>query len=111
MRCGDRDFFCDTFCDGSCCASDGMAAVKLNGKWGFINSEGIIVVPCEYDEVEASFKDGKGKLVKDDEIYIFDKSGSQIDTYDKPRDDDDYYDGGYYDEGAGQAGRCGTQAG
>lgn len=72
--------------------SDGMAAVKLNGKWGFINSEGIIVVPCEYDEVEASFKDGKGKLVKDDEIYIFDKSGSQIDTYDKPRDDDDYYD-------------------
>ena len=78
--------------------SDGMAAVKLNGKWGFINSEGIIVVPCEYDEVEASFKDGKGKLVKDDEIYIFDKSGSQIDTYDKPRDDDDYYDGGYYDD-------------
>ena len=78
--------------------SDGMAAVKLNGKWGFINSEGIIVVPCEYDEVEDSFKDGKGKLVKDDEIYIFDKSGSQIDTYDKPRDDDDYYDGGYYDD-------------
>ena len=78
--------------------SDGMAAVKLNGKWGFINSEGIIVVPCEYDEVEASFKDGKGKLVKDDEIYIFDKSGSQIDTYDKPRDDDEYYDGGYYDD-------------
>ena len=78
--------------------SDGMAAVKLNGKWGFINSEGIIVVPCEYDKVEASFKDGKGKLVKDDEIYIFDKSGSQIDTYDKPRDDDDYYDGGYYDD-------------
>ena len=78
--------------------SEGMAAVKLNGKWGFINSEGIIVVPCEYDEVEASFKDGKGKLVKDDEIFIFDKSGSQIDTYDKPRDDDDYYDGGYYDD-------------
>lgn len=78
--------------------SDGMAAVKLNGKWGFINAQGIIVVPCEYDEVEASFKDGKGKLVKDDEIYIFDKSGSQIDTYDKPRDNDDYYDGGYYDD-------------
>ena len=78
--------------------SDGMAAVKLNGKWGFINSEGIIVVPCEYDEVESSFEDGKGKLVKDDEIYIFDKSGSQIDTHDKPRDDDDYYDGGYYDD-------------
>lgn len=78
--------------------SDGMAAVKLNGKWGFINSEGIIVVPCEYDEVEASFENGKGKLVKDNEIFVFDKIGSQIDTYDKPSDDDGYYDEGYYDD-------------
>lgn len=77
--------------------SEGMAAVKLNGKWGFINSEGIIVVPCEYDEVEASFENGKGKLVKDGEIYVFDLKGSQIDTYDQSRDDDDYYDGGYDD--------------
>ena len=77
--------------------SEGMAAVKLNGKWGFINSKGIIVVPCEYDEVEASFENGKGKLVKDGEIYVFDQNGAQIDTYDQPRDDDDYYDGGYDD--------------
>lgn len=77
--------------------SEGMAAVKLNGKWGFINSEGIIVVPCEYDEVEASFENGKGKLVKDGEIYVFNQKGSQIDTYDQSRDDDDYYDGGYDD--------------
>lgn len=77
--------------------SEGMAAVKLNGKWGFINSEGIIVVPCEYDEVEASFENGKGKLVKDEEIFVFDHKGSQIDTYDQPRDEDDYYDGGYDD--------------
>ena len=78
--------------------SDEMAAVKLNGKWGFINAEGIIVVPCKYDEVEASFENGKGKLVKDNEIFVFDKNGSQIDTYDKSRDDDDYYDRGYYDD-------------
>ena len=78
--------------------SEGMAAVKLNEKWGFINSEGIFVVPCEYDEVEASFKEGKGKLVKDNDIFVFDKRGCLIDTYDKPRDDDDYYDGEYYDD-------------
>lgn len=72
--------------------SEEMAAVKLNGKWGFINAEGKIVVPCKYDEVEASFENGKGKLLKDNEIFVFDKNGSQIDTYDKPRDDDDYYD-------------------
>lgn len=78
--------------------SEEMAAVKLNGKWGFINAEGTIVVPCKYDEVKASFENGKGKLVKDNEIFVFDKNGSQIETYDKPRDDDDYYDIGYYDD-------------
>ena len=78
--------------------SEGIAAVKLNKKWGFINSEGIFVVPCEYDEVESSFKDGKGELVKDGEVFVFDKKGSQIETYDQPRDEDDYYDGGYYDD-------------
>ncbi|WP_294539093.1 WG repeat-containing protein [uncultured Bacteroides sp.] len=77
--------------------SEGMAAVKQNGKWGFINAQGTIVVPCEYDELEASFENGKGKLVKDGEIYVFDQKGSQIDTYDQPRGDDDYYDGGYDD--------------
>ena len=78
--------------------SEEMAAVKLNGKWGFINAKGTIVVPCKYDEVKAGFKNGKGKLVKDNEIFVFDKNGSQIETYDKPREDDDYYDIGYYDD-------------
>lgn len=78
--------------------SEEMAAVKLNGKWGFINAKGTIVVPCKYDEVKAGFKNGKGKLVKDNKIFVFDKNGSQIETYDKPREDDDYYDIGYYDD-------------
>lgn len=76
--------------------SDGMAAVKLNGKWGFINSEGIIIVPCEYDKVETRFENGKGKLLKDEEIFVFDKSGKQIESYEQ--EDEDYYDGGYYDD-------------
>lgn len=77
--------------------SEGMAAVKLNNKWGFINTEGIIVVPCEYDEVEADFENGKGELVKEGEIFVFDHNGSQIETYKQQRDDDDYYDEGYGD--------------
>lgn len=81
----------------ACGFSEGMAAVKLNNKWGFINKDGAIVVPCEYDEVESGFEDDKGKLVKDGEVFVFDKKGAQIDTYDQPRDDDDYYDGGYDD--------------
>ncbi len=29
----------------------GLAAVRLGGKWGFVNEEGKEVVPCRYDEV------------------------------------------------------------
>ncbi|MBQ7097544.1 MAG: WG repeat-containing protein [Clostridia bacterium] len=28
--------------------SEGMAAVKRNGKWGFVNEKGVEVIPCEY---------------------------------------------------------------
>ena len=76
--------------------SEGMAAVKLNGRWGFIDIDGTVIVPCEYDEVECSFKDGKGKLLKDNTVYVFDKNGSQIDIYEQETYDEDYYNG-YYD--------------
>ncbi len=29
----------------------GLAAVRLGGKWGFVNEAGKEVVPCRYDEV------------------------------------------------------------
>ena len=29
----------------------GLAAVKQHDKWGFINTKGILVIPCEYDIV------------------------------------------------------------
>lgn len=31
--------------------SEGLAAVKRNNKWGFINSKSELVIDCEYDEV------------------------------------------------------------
>ena len=75
--------------------SEGIAAVKKEGKWGFINTNNDIIVPLEYEEFVESFKEGEGKLKKDDEIYIFDKEGILIDTlYDS---DDDFYDGGFDD--------------
>lgn len=78
--------------------SDGIAAVKLNGKWGFINAEGAIVVSCEYDEVESNFKGGKGELVRDGEVFVFDKSGRQIESHEQENEDEDYYDGGHEDD-------------
>ncbi len=31
--------------------SEGRAAVKQNGKWGFIDEKGILITPCRYDSV------------------------------------------------------------
>lgn len=74
--------------------SEGIAAVKFNGKWGFVNTKWEIVVPCEYDEFESNFKKGTGKLVKDGYICVFDKSGMQIRHMKKRNDSEDYYDDG-----------------
>lgn len=46
------------------CFSDGLAAVEIDGKWGFINKDGEVVIPAIYKSVR-SFKDGLA-IVKDD---------------------------------------------
>jgi Zn-dependent protease len=32
--------------------SEGLAGVKLKGKWGFINQSGELVIPCKFDKVQ-----------------------------------------------------------
>ena len=76
--------------------SEGIAGVKKDGRWGFIDVNGAIIVPCEYDEVDSSFCAGKGRLVKDDEVVVFDKNGNQISSHEQENDEDNYY-GGYDD--------------
>jgi len=44
---------------------DGLAAVKKDGKWGFINSEGDILINCEYTEVN-DFGSGYAAVFKDE---------------------------------------------
>lgn len=34
-----------------CCFHEGYAGIRQDGKWGFINSSGKLVVPCVYDYV------------------------------------------------------------
>jgi len=43
--------------------SEGIAAVKKNGKWGYINSQGKLIVPCEYDYAD-QFSEGFAKVNK-----------------------------------------------
>lgn len=78
--------------ESSCGFSEGFAAVKRNGKWGFINTFGEVVVPCKYDEVDSSYKDGSGRLTKGQEVFVFDCNGNLMESYTKEEyEEDDYY--------------------
>ena len=81
--------------------SEGIAAVKIDNKWGFINKNGDVIVPCEYDELISSYSDGKGELLLNDDIYVFDKEGKTLSSHRRRYydDDDDDYDDYYgYDD-------------
>ncbi|MGN1002911.1 MAG: WG repeat-containing protein [Oscillospiraceae bacterium] len=43
--------------------SDGLAAVKMNGKWGYINTQGEVVIPFQY-EMAFMFSEGKAVVCK-----------------------------------------------
>lgn len=46
---------------------EGLARVEQKGKWGFANSKGELVIPCEYDHAE-DFTDGLA-FVEQDGLY------------------------------------------
>lgn len=62
--------------------SEGLAAVKKNDKFGFINTKGELVIPCQY-QYAGSFKDGLACVVKDEEdnnISFIDAKGKMLHT-------------------------------
>lgn len=66
--------------------------MKKDGKWGFINTSGEVVVPCKYDEVDSSYKEGSGRLIRGQEVYVFDSNGNLMESYTKEEyEEDDYY--------------------
>lgn len=58
--------------------SEGMAAVSNDGKWGFINTKGDIVIPLKYESVEASFNEGLAMVDDENRRLFIDKSGNQV---------------------------------
>lgn len=62
--------------------SEGLAAVKKNEKFGFINTKGELVIPCQY-QYAGSFKEGLACVVKDEEdnnISFIDAKGEILHT-------------------------------
>lgn len=62
--------------------SEGLAAVKKDGKFGYINTKGELVIPCQY-QYAGSFKEGLACVVKDEEdnnISFIDAKGKMLHT-------------------------------
>lgn len=62
--------------------SEGLAAVKKNDKFGFINTKGELVIPCQY-QYAGQFKEGLACVVKDEEnnnISFIDAKGEILHT-------------------------------
>lgn len=62
--------------------SEGLAAVKKNDKFGFINTKGELVIPCQY-QYAGQFKGGLACVVKDEEnnnISFIDATGKMLHT-------------------------------
>lgn len=63
---------CDVFL-----SEDGYAAVEINGKWGFVDRAGELVIPAEYDDAK-SFMNGLAAVKKDGVVSYISPSGEAV---------------------------------
>src|SRR4030095_5504900 len=56
---------------------EGLAPVKLNGKWGFIDKTGKEVIPLRYQDV-VDFHEGFAAVKADNKWGFIDKTGKEI---------------------------------
>lgn len=56
---------------------EGLASVKLNGKWGFINTLGEVAIPLIYENVQ-EFRKGISVVIRNNKVEIIDKLGKLI---------------------------------
>jgi hypothetical protein len=60
--------------------SEGLAPVKLQGKWGFIDTAGKVVIPAQYDAV-TGFRAGLAGFESLGRWGLMDQSGQPIDSF------------------------------
>ncbi len=63
--------------DGVACLGEGLARVKLNGKWGYINKIGKEVIPLKYDYLYA-FREGLAEAELNKKWGFIDRTGKEI---------------------------------
>lgn len=67
----------DAFGYGAKGFSDGLVAVMVNKKWGYMNTEGELAVPLKYDNL-SEFHDGYGIGRTGSQFYVVDGTGKEI---------------------------------
>ena len=64
------------------CSGGQLAAVKQNGKWGFADRNGSIVIQCIYDDAQSFCGENAGTVRCDDGMWrLIDVRGNVIDEY------------------------------
>lgn len=63
--------------DSVYCLKEGLAEVKKNGKWGFVDKTGQVVVPLQYDYAWG-FHGGLSVVVSNDKRGFIDKTGQVV---------------------------------
>jgi len=56
---------------------EGLAAIKRDGKWGFIDKTGKVVIAPQYDYVR-QFSEGLAAVQKDGKFGVIDKTGKEV---------------------------------
>lgn len=60
--------------------SEGLAGVKTTAnRWGFIDKNGVLVIPPTYSAILQTFKDGKALVQKDNQKYYIDRRENCVD--------------------------------
>lgn len=63
--------------DAALSFSEGMAPASKDGKWGFIDKKGNVVIDFQYDGA-MPFSEGRALVLKDDYMGFIDKKGNEV---------------------------------
>ncbi len=54
--------------------SDGFAAVCLEGKWGYLDADGDLTIPCVFDQA-MDFENGSAAVIENGQVIVIDTDG------------------------------------
>lgn len=71
--------------------SNGLALVRLNGKYGYVNRSGDMVIPAKYAKGAMQFKNGRTYVLENDALLLIDEKGNVVKNMGNGFDNLDYF--------------------